>query len=48
MLIVTTPMDPVKGAAPNKPPPRALSCLLSILKRQHMLRASSGSMSELM
>ena len=45
-FIVTTPMEPVKGFEPKSPPPLYSSCLLSILKRQHIERASSGFISE--
>ena len=48
MLMVTTPTDPVFGFAPNSPPPRFLSSLLSSRSLQHMLLASSGFMSLLM
>ena len=47
-LIVTTPTDPVKGLDPKSPPPLYSSSLLSILNLQHIERASSGDMSELM
>ena len=47
MLIVTTPIEPVSGFAPNNPPPRFRSSRLSNRRRQHIERASSGSMSEL-
>ena len=46
-LMVTTPMEPVSGLAPNSPPPRLSSSRLSSRRRQHMERASSGDMSEL-
>ena len=39
--------DPVCGDAPKSPPPRMRSSRLSNLKRQHILLASSGLMSEL-
>ncbi len=48
MLIVMTPMEPVRGFEPKRPPPRTWSWRLSMRRRQHMLRASSGFMSELM
>ena len=38
---MTTPMDPVSGFAPNKPPPRDRSSRLSIRSRQHIERADS-------
>ena len=47
-LIVTTPTEPVRGFEPNNPPPLYSSSLLSILNLQHIERASSGDMSELM
>ena len=46
-LIVTTPTDPVSGFDANSPPPRLISSRLSSRSRQHMLRTSSGFMSEL-
>ncbi len=48
MLIVTTPTDPVSGAAANSPPIRLRSSRLSRRRRQHIERASSGFMSLLM
>jgi len=39
--------DPVKGFAPNSPPPLFNSSRLSNRSRQHIERASSGDMSEL-
>ena len=47
MLIVTTPIEPVSGFAPNSPPPRRCSARTSSRNRQHIDRASSGDMSEL-
>ena len=46
--MVTTPMLPVSGFAPNKPPPLFLNSLLSNLNLQHILLASSGFISEFM
>src|SRR4030042_4419276 len=45
MFNVTTPIEPVSGLAPKKPPPRFRNSRLSIRRRQHMLRTSSGFMS---
>ena len=48
MLIVTTPMDPVLSPEPKNPPDFFRSSRRSSRSRQHMLRTSLGSMSELM
>ena len=43
---VYTPMLPVMGLLPKRPPPRLRSSRLSRRSRQHMLTASSGERSE--
>ena len=47
-LTVTTPIEPVSGLEPKRPPPRFLSSPVLSRRRQHIESASSGERSELM